>query len=120
MYYDVANKKYLYSLDSAKSWNSFNDETGKTPATLGTHQVLYSNSDSIWKYNADHRKSYNGRIYHIIKETNDLPTSYNDAREKKPSFKSIGIKKDKKDSTDKSKKGIRGFFNRLFGKHKKK
>ena len=121
MYYDVTNKKYLYSLDSSKTWLSENNESGNIPATLGNKHVIYSNTDSIWMYNAEHRKTYKGRLYHIIKVNNDLPSSYKDAREKKRSLKSTTKKtSDKQTDSAAPKKGIRGFFNRLFGKHKKK
>ena len=122
MYYDVANQKYLYSLDSAKTWNTINDQSKKFPSTLGDKKIIYSNTDSVWKYNADHRMTYHGRMYHIIKENNDLPSAYKDAREKVHSPKNITKKTTDKrtDSTEPAKKGIRGFFNRLFGKHKKK
>ena len=121
MYYDVANKQYLYSLDSAKTWIAQQNESGSIPSTLGNKFIIYSNTDSVWKNNRDHRNMYKGRLYHIIKENNHLPSTLKDAREKRPPVKSIKKPIDKQtDSSEAPKKGIRGFFNRLFGKHKKK
>lgn len=123
-YYDVQAKKYIYSLDSAKTWNLINNEFDQIPSTLGDKQVIMSTTDSIWKYNAAHRNTYHGRIYSIIKANNGMPSSASpDARDKPKHAiitKKTEIADTIPDSTDRSKKGIRGFFKRLFGKHKKK
>lgn len=122
-YYDLRNKTYVYSLDSTRTWNSVKEESNDIPGILGKKEVLNSSTDSVWKLNYVHRQTYGGHIYHIIKESNNLPSSFNDAREKRPA-----VKVAKKlptvapiiDSSKPARKGIRGFFNRLFGKHKKK
>jgi hypothetical protein len=110
IYYDVATKEYLYSLDGGTTWDSINIKTNAdVTSTLGTKRIIYSTMPEIWRDNSAHIQQYNGHVINIM--TNDTSVSVEDlAAERK-------FKKSKTIVTNTTKPSEKkpGFFKRLFG-----
>ncbi len=119
IYFDVAKKDYIYSLDGGKAWGIINNSMDKEPATLGKRVVIYSPVDSIWKQNEVHRKQYGGNLYNIINQDNIASVGgivterraavYKSSRARVITYKPARPKPEKKKT----------FFQKIFGKHKK-
>lgn len=113
LYYDVSSSKYLYSLDGGRSWDSSVMNRGKEPVVYGKKITIASKSPEIWKFNAEHRKLYNGSLLNF---NNDESGSQQvaDATEKKiqsSKSRSAGSKEVKKPKK-------RSFLDKVFGKNK--
>jgi hypothetical protein len=110
IYYDVAMKEYLYSLDGGTTWDSINIKTNAdVTSTLGTKRIIYSTTPEIWRDNSAHIQQYNGHAINIM--TNDTTVSGEDlAADRK-------LKKPKTTGTNAVKPSEKkpGFFKRLFG-----
>jgi hypothetical protein len=117
VYYDVAAGQYIYSLDSATTWNAINEESKEPPATLGAKQVIYSDTKDVWKANAQHRQQYKGAIYNLMQDDDSAMEAASDASERKVAVKKPPLKKAEEKP---KKKGLARFFNNLFGKKEKK
>lgn len=119
VYFDVAKKTYIYSLDGGRTWGNMSIPSDKEPATLGKRVVIYSTVDSIWKQNEAHRKQYAGTLYNIINQDNVASIGsevterrfvhYKSIRPKVITYKAPPPKPEKK----------RTFFQKIFGKNKK-
>ncbi len=83
MYYEIAEKNYVYSLDSGKTWLNIKDTTGKEPLTLGKKVLLTSKTDSIWKENEVHRKLYSGNLYNLTEKDSSIARTTNAVTERK-------------------------------------
>jgi hypothetical protein len=109
IYYDVANAEFVYSVNGGKTWETFKKDLNKDPATLGTREIIYSDSQQPWNNNAADIKQYNGKLFNVAEEDTTTQTA-------KVSDKKI-IKKPKPVAADENKKEKKpGFFKRLFGK----
>ncbi len=110
IYYDLATKEYLYSLDGGTTWDSLNIKTNAdVTSTLGTKRIIYSTIPEIWRDNSAHMNQYKGHAINIM--ANDTSVSSEDlAAERK-------LKKPKATVTNaiKSSEKKPGFFKRLFG-----
>jgi hypothetical protein len=113
VYYDVANKLYIYSLDGGNTWDSSYATTDKEPATLGNKQIIYSPTPNVWVNNNEHLQQYNGRLISI--ENSDSSNTQEDMvadrkiKKAKPVVTTTAKEPEKKP----------GFFKRLFGKKNK-
>src|SRR5215831_10611383 len=65
IYYDVAGKFYLYSLDGGNSWDSVRATTIAEAGTLGNKEIIYSPTPEVWLQNDTHVKQYNGHVINI-------------------------------------------------------
>lgn len=119
IYYSIASSKYYYSLDAGKTWESFTPGSKKQPATLGKKEKVYSTSSEIWKENQSHLKMFEGKRFQLI---NDVDRNYvatvAEVSDKRPT--TIAGSAPKQSAAAPKKKGIKGFFNRIFGKKDKK
>ena len=114
LYYDVANHRYLFSLDSGKTWDSLHSETAE-PAIDGEKQVIYSSSVEVWQNNDMHREEYKGKMLNIINEES--------LRQPEPLIakKTISKTSDEEDNQEvkkERKRPIKRFFQKIFGKKK--
>jgi hypothetical protein len=115
MYYDVADQRYVYSIDSARTWVTLEDTASEALSTLGDKEILYSDSKDVWKQNELHRQQYHGSILHIVSPADEAAKVQNDVRERNVPKKTVAQKPaDEKPK----KKGIGRFFQKLFGKKK--
>ena len=115
MYYDVAAGQYIYSLDSARTWNTINEISQEKPATLGNGVVLYSDQKQVWKQNEEHRVQHNGSMFNIPETKTKLASVEGEVKERK-----VARKPTVQQAEEPKKKGLAKFFNNLFGKKNKK
>lgn len=118
IYYDSLRAIYYYSLDSAKTWDSMPFKSTDYGKVLGAKIPLKSTGDDVWKANNSHRKEYNGVLLNIINK-HTISLSRSDSINK---LKPAVVTKTKPVIIEKEappKKGIKKFFNKLFGKKKK-
>jgi hypothetical protein len=108
IYYDVANAEFVYSVNGGKTWETFKKDLGKDPATLGSKEIIYSDSQQPWTNNATDVKKYNAKLFSVADE--DTVANTEIASDKKIIKKANPAT----ESTKKEKKP--GFFKRLFGK----
>lgn len=114
MYYDVTAGQFIYSLDSARTWNSINEMTREQPATLGTATILHSDDREIWKQNEEHRRLYGGTIFNILTQENKYASVKEEVKERK-----APVRTTKAIQEEPKKKGLAKFFKNIFGKKKK-
>ena len=119
VYYDISHTSYIYSIDSGKHWTVLVDSSRKNTDALGKRIELTNSTSDIWKDNEIHRKMYGGTLINLVRQ--DSLRSTSTAKSKNL------LKKKKVISTADSLKMItevphkkRTFFQRLFGKKKKK
>jgi hypothetical protein len=116
VYYDPLNRNFLYSLDGGKSWNSFINNTGSLPNTLGEKVVIYRADTNILADNQKHRKLYNGVLYEIATDdTTRIVGAEVSERKVVVTKKAVAAKS----AASKAKKGFAGFIDKIFGKRKK-
>ena len=114
IYYDVANKTYLYSLDGAKTWGEVPGDLKES--SLGEKKIIYTTTDSVWKDNEAHRKMYAGTLFNVVKEDADTTSAGPEIKERKVVKKSAP--KVAKTEQKKKKQPVRDFFKKVFGKKK--
>ena len=110
IYYDVAGKFYLYSLDGGNHWDSVRATTTE-PTTLGNKEIIYSPTPAIWLQNDAHIKQYNAHIINISGVDTGLSNQELVAERK---AKKVRIATNTQATKEPEKKP--GFFKRLFGK----
>jgi hypothetical protein len=108
IYYDVANAEFVYSVNGGKTWETFKKDLGKDPATLGSREIIYSDSQQPWDSNEADIKKYNGKLFNVGDE--DTTVQANGVSDKKI------IKKTNPVTIEPKKEKKPGFFKRLFGK----
>lgn len=111
VYYDVARKEYIYSLDGGQTWDSSLAFTDKEPATLGAKQILHSQSPNIWLNNTQHLQQYNGQAINILINDTALRQDFVAERKLKKTTPAVTQKNEPEKKP--------GFFKRLFGKKNK-
>ncbi|HEX5151354.1 MAG TPA: hypothetical protein VFW07_07890 [Parafilimonas sp.] len=114
IYYDVAGKFYLYSLDGGSHWDSVKAISTAEPATLGNKEIIYSPTPAIWLQNDDHVKQYNAHVIHIAGIDTGLSNKELVAERK---AKKVRMAANMETTKEPEKKP--GFFKRLFGKKDK-
>lgn len=120
VYYDVDKNNFYYSLNGGKTWDSTTNTSGNDPGTLGKKVIIHSLVKQVYKDNETHRNLYKGKLYNFI---------YADTASASAAPEVTGRKVVKKSNTtevipipeeDKTKKGLKKFLNKIFGKHDKK
>jgi hypothetical protein len=119
VYFDVARKDYIYSLDGGRTWGIINNPIDKEPATLGKRVVMYSADDSIWKQNDVHRRQYAGTLYNIIREDNLASSGGIVTERKTAAYKSARPRTISNRPAVQKPEKKQNFFEKIFGKHKK-
>ncbi len=107
IYYDVTNAEFIYSVNGGKTWDTFKKDLSKDPATLGSREIIYSDSQQPWDSNEAHLKQYNGKLFSVRDE--DTTAQANVISDKKIVKKASSANENKKEKKP-------GFFKRLFGK----
>ncbi len=115
MYFDVAQQQYIYSLDSARTWNTLKGTTEEKAASLGTPATVYSDEKEIWKLNEAHRQQYNGTIFNVAGNSSVAGNLDEPVAERKVQKKAVR----KSAPAVKERKGLGKFLQKVFGKKKK-
>lgn len=123
IYYNVATSTFIYSLDGAKTWDSLRTDTKADLETLGKHEKIFSKAPEVWKDNKTHLEMYEGKIYNIITEEDKKYVASPDEVTDKRSVESRAGSTNPSNKTmsdPPKKKGLKGFFDRVFKKKEKK
>ncbi len=120
VYFDVAKKKYIYSLDGGKTWGNISSLSDKEPVTLGKRLIIYSAVDSIWKQNEAHRKQYAGTLYNIIDDDNRIASVGSEVTERRFIHKNSKVRVAPYKASPEKPVKKRTFFQKVFGTNKNK
>ena len=118
VYYDQQEGNYYYSLNGAATWDSLHIEKPVAVSVLGKQVPLKRTDESIWIDNEIHRKTYNGVLINVINNETISLSKADSIRRIKP----VVVVKPKPPVVEKEeppKKGLKKFFDKLFGKKKK-
>lgn len=118
IYYDASRSNYYYSLNGGRSWDSMVFKGTGYGAVLGHKVSLERTGNKVWENNEKNRKDYNGVLLNIV-NNQTISLSKADSISK---IKAIAVVKSLPEVIAKEeppKKGLRKFFNNLFGKKKK-
>lgn len=118
VYLNVNQNSFLYSVDGGKGWISFENDPVDGTKYLGDSVILFSETSDIHNENAAHRKLYGGKLFNFTIGDTFAVTSPEVAERKVLQKTQGSIAKAK--NVDKPKKGIGGFFKKIFGKKDKK
>jgi hypothetical protein len=114
IYYDVSNHRYLFSLDSGKTWDSIHSETPE-PAIDGKKEVIYSTSTEVWQNNDLHLETYKGTMLNII---NEQSLKQPEPAVSKKSLAKTSDEANNQGDKKERKRPIKRFFQKIFGKKK--
>ena len=118
IYYNVRSSKFIYSLDGAKTWDSVKVTSRDGFAALGKKEKIFSKSAEVWRDNETHLSMYEGNLVSILNESDRNNSEVvEEVTERRSNIKNASIIKKVEPP---KKKGIRGFFDRVFKKKEKK
>ena len=118
IYFNVKSSKFIYSLDGAKTWDSVKVTSRAGFAALGRREKIFSKSAEVWRDNETHLRMYEGNLVSILNESdkNNIEIA-EEVTERRAVVKNASSVK-KVDPP--RKKGVRGFFDRVFKRKEKK
>ncbi len=124
VYFDIKNAKYYYSLDSTASWDSLTFNGKDYGSTLGEKIAIKMPPGNAWENNNADRKTYNGIILNVVNSRTILLAKQDSINRQRPRIiiktkNDIDPEEDLKVEEEPPKKGLKKFFNKLFGKKKK-
>ncbi len=114
-YYDVTNASFIYSLDSGKNWTVLPDSSKQNNPILGKRFLIKSNTSDVWRDNEIHRKMYGGTLINLVRRDSVRYKSL----KAKAAAKKAQLNADSILISEQPKKK-RNFFQRLFGKRRKR
>lgn len=122
VYYDERNEQYYYSLDGLRSWDSLAFNEADYGKTLGLKVPVRRAGSVAWANNDSDRKVHNGIILNLV-NSQTLSMQRQDSLKRirpvvtsKP--KPVGVQEVAEEEPPK--KGLKKFFNKIFGKKKPK
>ena len=119
IYYNVATSTFFYSLNGSKTWDSMHTDAKADLKALGKKEKIFTKTSEVWKDNATHLEMYDGKVYNIIGENVPGAMSAVDQVSDKKSVAKSNAPVIKVGAPAK-KKGVKGFFNRMFKKKERK
>ena len=121
VYYNVQTAKFHYSLDGGKTWEEFKADVKADSTLLGKSEKIYSKSPEVWKENGTHLNMYEGKVYTIVDDNDkSFAVTGEEVSDKRIISSGSGGSSGKQSAAPAKKKGLKGFFNRIFGKKDKK
>jgi hypothetical protein len=105
VYFDSANKEYLFMAGDSSSWISEKQIPAVMLAMMDKSVRIDSPQQPVWQDNQNHRLIYSAVLY-------ASPTDTVEKKEPKPAVKIEMVQKKKE------KKGLAKFFSKIFGKKK--
>jgi hypothetical protein len=106
VYFDTVNKDYLFLTTDGKSWQSVKQIPAAMHVLMDKNVLIDSPLQPVWKDNERHKLVYSALLY----------ASPSDTQEKKP----VPVIKEAPKEVKKEKKGLAKFFDKIFGRKKKK
>ena len=123
-YYDTRTNNFYYSLDSARSWDSLKYTGHDYGIALGGRIALDNQPAFPFTGNDSHRKAHNGILLNFENSRTRLLARSDSLKKIKaaPVIKSREKEEEEEEqvSEEKPKKGLRKFFDNIFGKKKDK
>ncbi|MEO6732541.1 MAG: hypothetical protein ABIN01_15080 [Ferruginibacter sp.] len=119
IYYDSQRANYYYSLDGTRSWDSLQYKGPAYGAVLGSKVAIERTENNIWANNEFHRQQHNGVLLNIINKQTVAISKADSISKSKPFEKVKPVTTVKEEADEEPKKGLKKFFNKLFGKKKK-
>jgi hypothetical protein len=121
IYYDRVKSYYYYSLDSARTWDSMAFKAPTFGAVLGPKIEIRKAGVNAWNNNSSHRKQYNGVILNIINNHTISLSKADRVNKLRAVVKAETQPHVEKDTIIEPapERGLKKFFNKLFGKKKK-
>ncbi len=80
-YYDFTNKDFVYSIDGGQNWQKKKPSSPSLPETLSEKVSLRLPVADAWRFNDEHRKTYNGIVYDF--DQNEEPSARPPVRNEK-------------------------------------
>ncbi|MEO5889969.1 MAG: hypothetical protein ABIQ31_06920 [Ferruginibacter sp.] len=118
IYYDSLRANYYYSLDGAKTWDSMSFSGAGYGKILGRKISIPRTESNVWANNESDRKDFSGMNLNVINNQTILLARTDSISKLKPV---VAVKPQPKvvEQEEEPKRGLRKFFNKLFGKKKK-
>jgi hypothetical protein len=113
VYFDSANKTYFFQSGDSLHWQSAQQIPAVVLALMDKSILIDDGQDPVWTNNANHRLVYSAVLYAT---PNDTVAKKVVRSEKKPSASADSSA----EADKKARKGIGGFFDKIFGRKKKK
>ncbi|HEV7329688.1 MAG TPA: hypothetical protein VGN63_01510 [Flavisolibacter sp.] len=114
VYIDSANNEYVFLANDGKTWQTAKQIPSAMQALMDKNVFIENPSEPVWEDNENHRLVYSALLYATPNDTTKKevpkPTV---STQPKPS-------KDTVAETEKERKGLRKFFDKIFGKKKNK
>jgi len=108
VYFDTVNKNYVFLGGDGKTWTSGKEIPAIMNTMMDKSILLDTFSQPVWKDNQNHRLIYSAVLY---ASPNDTIEKKPEPIVQKPAIPDTVVKKEKK--------GLRKFFDKLFGRKKK-
>ncbi|TDH26571.1 hypothetical protein EXU57_10805 [Segetibacter sp. 3557_3] len=116
VYFNPENRFYYYSVNAGRTWDSLRVPGNQDPLLLGSRTVITNPPTRFYAQNKLHRQSYNAIVYNLVSNTDSAGMSTITER-KLP--KKSDSEKAKPEEEKEKKRGLKKFFDKLFGKKKK-
>ena len=108
VYFDSVNKDYLFLTNAGQTWSSAKQIPDVMQSMMDKSVLIDSPASPVWKDNQNHKLVYSALLY----------ASPNDTMQKKALPPPL-LRAGNADTVKKEKKGLRKFFDKLFGRKKK-
>lgn len=112
VYVDSANKDYLFLANDGKTWQTAKQIPAAMQVMMDKSVLIEKPTQPVWQDNENHRLVYSALLYATASDT---------TRKAPPKPKEAASKPaaDSAKEAGKERKGLRKFFDKLFGKNKK-
>lgn len=119
VYYDVRKAHYYYSLDGLKTWDSLAFNGTDYGKALGIRIPVQRPGEQAWANNDSLRKVHNGVVLNMVNGR----TLWIQKRDSLKNIKPVVVSKARPEVVEDEpeeapKKGLKKFFNKIFGKKK--
>lgn len=111
VYFDTANKEYLFLGSDTSNWQMAKQIPAVVQALMDKNVFIQNPATPVWKDNDNHRLVYSALLYATANDTTERKVQKPVIRQK------TGI--DSSKLARKERKGIRRFFDKIFGGLKK-
>ena len=108
VYYDSVNRDYLFLTNDGRTWQTEKQIPAAMQVFMDKSVLIDSPSSPVWKDNGNHKLLYSALLY-------ATPNDTMQKKEPKPEVR----KQANPDTVKKERKGLRKFFDKLFGRKKK-
>ncbi|MDQ3278047.1 MAG: hypothetical protein M3Q06_06960 [Bacteroidota bacterium] len=112
VYVDSANRAYLFLANDGKTWQSAKQIPAAMQALMDKSVLIQNPAQPVWENNENHRLVYSALLYATASDT---------TKKEAPKSKIVSSKseEDSVKEAAKDRKGLRKFFDKIFGKNKK-